>query len=293
MRIEELLNYYYEEFSENEKYICHYLSRHLEECSKQTIDEFASCCNVSKTLLVRFAKKLGLAGYSELKARLKLELKEQRTGTDGLLQIMTDSYHKMMDDLMKKNLSSFFDKLYGAERVFVYGSGSSQARAASEMKRIFLPAKEIIHLHGHGLCSVLHRIASPRDLVIIISLSGESESVIALARELRTNHVPAVSVTRLKSNTLASLCEENLYINSVQLPLQHNMEYEITTPYFILIEYLYLSYQNYLVQRKMEEEQQKAASGHQNMREETNCVYRDIPGTKGRCDDGNDVYKIL
>lgn len=251
MRIDELLNYYYEEFSENEKYVCHFLSRHLEECSKQTIEEFAAGCNVSKTLLVRFAKKLGLTGYSELKARIKIELQEKEAGTGGLLQIMTDSYHKMMDDLIKKNLSGFFDKLYSAERVFVYGSGSSQARAASEMKRIFLPAKEIIHLHGHDLCCALHKIAAPCDLVIIISLSGESETVVELARGLRTNHVPAVSVTRLKSNTLASLCEENLYINSVQLPVQHNLEYEITTPYFILIEYLYLSYQNYLIQRKL------------------------------------------
>ncbi len=82
--------------------------------------------------------------------------------------------------------------------------------------------------------------------MIIISLSGESDTVVELAKALRMNRVPLVSITRLTSNSLASVCEENLYINSVRLPVKYHIEYESSTPYFILIEYLYLSYQNYL-----------------------------------------------
>lgn len=246
MRIDERLNKYYEEFGKNEKQICHYLKGHYGDCCKKTLEEFAADCHVSKTLLVRFAKKLGLSGYRELKARIKLEQQEKLGDRDHMVQTMTDSYHKMMDDLMKKDLSGFFDKLYGARRVFVYGSGSSQARACGEMKRIFLPVKEMISLHGHDLSEVLEQRASPEDLVIIISLSGESEAVLKLARVLRARHVPAVSVTRLESNTLASLCGENLYIHSLHLPVNARLDYQMTTPYFILIEYLYLSYRNYI-----------------------------------------------
>lgn len=247
MRVDELLNECYDKFSDNEKYVCHYLTSHYRECSKMTVEEFASLCHVSKTLLVRFAKKLGLSGYSELKARIKIELQEREPNVDGLLQTVTDSYHKMMDDLNRKNLSSFFEKLYAAKRVFIYGSGSSQARAASEMKRIFLPVKEMINLHGHDLLCSLPPIATEDDLVIIISLSGESEQVVDLAGRLRTSQIPMVSVTGMRKNTLASLCEENLYIYTVQLPVEYGISYEFTTPYFILIEYLYLSYQNFLL----------------------------------------------
>ncbi len=253
MKMDELLNYHYDEFTDNEKYVCHYLVGHYEECSRKTVEEFAVCCNVSKTLLIRFAKKLGLSGYSELKARIRIELKEAEPNVEGLLQAMTDSYHKMMEDLVKKNLTSLFTKLFLADRVFVYGSGSSQARAASEMKRIFLPVKGMIQLHGHDLLCTLKKIAEPKDLVVIISLSGESDTVVELAKALRVSHVPTVSITRLKSNSLASLCEENLYINSIHLPVKYDIEYEISTPYFILIEYLYLSYQNYLAERKRNE----------------------------------------
>ena len=71
MRVDELLNMYYDELSDNEKYVCHYLTGHYEECGRKTVEEFAADCNVSRTLLIRFAKKLGLSGYSELKARIR------------------------------------------------------------------------------------------------------------------------------------------------------------------------------------------------------------------------------
>lgn len=250
MRIEQLLNLHYEEFGENEKYVCHYLAGHWEECRRKSLEDFARNCGVSKTLLVRFAKKLGLSGYSELKARLAVEAREKETPGEELLETVTDSYHKMMDSLVKKDLRPFFERLHRAERVFVYGSGSSQTRAASEMKRIFLPAREIVHLHGHDMCGALKKIASAGDMVIMISLSGESEAVVELARALRVKQVDTASITRLDSNTLASVCTDNLYIHSVQMPVGCGMEYEITTPYFILIEFLYLSYQNYLASKE-------------------------------------------
>ncbi len=245
-RIEELLNSRYDSFSENEKYICHYLTGHYRECAVDTIAEFAEKCSVSQTMLVRFAKKLGMSGYGELKARLKIDLEENPVSSEGLMEKVTQSYYKMMDDLVKRDMTGIFESLERAERVFIYGSGSSQTRAASEMKRIFLPVKEMVHIHGHDMCRALQKTAGDKDLVILISLSGESQAVVELGRALRTNHVPAVSITRLKNNTLASLCSENLYINSIQMPVEYDVEYEIATPYFILIEFLYLSYRNYL-----------------------------------------------
>lgn len=249
MGINERMNYYYDEFSENEKHVCRYLASHYPYCARLSINQFAKNCNVSKTMLVRFAKKIGLSGYSELKARIMLEMRESVSDAEGLLQNVTDSYHKMLDDLMKKDFSHLFERLYLAEKVFVYGSGSSQSRAASEMKRIFLPVKEMIHVHGHDMQYAIQNLASPQDLAIIISLSGESEAVIELARALKTKNVYAVSITKLGNNTLSSLCKENLYINSIRFPAEFHVEYEITTPYFLLIEFLYLSYRYYLSQQ--------------------------------------------
>ncbi|MCC8126427.1 MAG: MurR/RpiR family transcriptional regulator [Clostridiales bacterium] len=249
-RVEEILNAHYDSFNENEKYICHYLTGHYQDCAKDSIAVFSKKCNVSQTMLVRFAKKTGMAGYGELKARIRMELEGGDVSCQGLMERVTQSYHKMLDDMMKKDFANVFELIKNANQVFIYGSGSSQARVASEMKRIFLPVKGMTYVHGHDMVQALQRIAHPEDLVIIISLSGESDVVVDLAKMLRVNHVPMVSITRLKNNTLASIAAENLYIHSVQMSVGNEMEYEISTPYFILIEFLYLSYCNFLAEKR-------------------------------------------
>lgn len=252
MRLEEAFNKNYNRFTENEQYICRYLLEHKKECAVMSITEFAGSCHVSESMLVRFAKKNGLAGYGELKARLRLEEQETEEAMgpgEGLLNTVTDSYHKMMDELIGRGLDSLFEKLHRARRVFLYGSGSAQTRAASEMKRIFLPVKEMFHIHGHDMRGALSRVMTERDMAVIISLTGESEATVSLARELRLRQVPTLSITRLGNNTLASVCDENLYIHSITLPARYGVEYEISTPYFILIEYLYLAYQEFLKRR--------------------------------------------
>ena len=250
MKINFLLNQQYGTFSENERHICHFLSGHLRECTIQSVDDFARNCHVSKTMLVRFAQKLGFSGWRELKARIRLDLLDRVSETDDLLQHITDSCQKMMDELLKTDLTRFFDLLKTAQRVFILGSGSSQIRVASEMKRIFLPVREMVQFEGHDMGHAICNIASSQDLVILISLSGESEAVVSLARELRTQHIPAVSITRMTSNMLASLCVENLYITSTRMMVAPDVEYETTTPFFILVEFLYLSYLNYLSELK-------------------------------------------
>lgn len=246
MGIEELINGRYQSFSENERYVCAYLLGHKRECCRASIGAFARECGVSQALLVRFAKKLGFSGYGELKARLRLEEERGQKEGGSLIPLVTDGYHRMMDGLMERDLSRLFERLKGAKRVFLYASGSAQARAASEMKRIFLPVKSMLHVHGHDLAGALGSTAGREDLVFLISMSGESESVVALAASLRAAGVPSVSITRQCSNSLAELCSENLYIDSMGLRVEGVGKYETPTPYFILIEFLYLSYLSYL-----------------------------------------------
>ena len=104
-------------------------------------------------------------------------------------------------------------------------------------------------MHGHDMTKPFEQMAAQTDLVIIISFYGESSHVLSLAENLRIKGVPMVSITRMKTNSLASICEENLYIQSVSVSSPYGIPYEITTPYFILIELLYIKYQQYIVDK--------------------------------------------
>lgn len=247
MRFEELMNRYYRTFSENEKYVCRYIMEHKKDCCQKSIDEFAKECHVSKTMLVRFAKKMLLPGFGELKAMIRLETEENLDSQDKLLDTVTGSYHKMIDDFYKRDMTGILEKIRRADRILIYGSGTAQSHVASEFKRIFLPVnKPLFYIYGHDMVTALSKSAKSDDLVFIFSLTGEEKSIISLAEYMRLKQVPSVSVTRMQNNPLASLCEENLYIHSVQIPMEYGIDYEIVTPYFILIELLFLRYQIYI-----------------------------------------------
>lgn len=74
MRLEELLNQYSDRLSENDLYIWDYVEKHKKQCENMTIEELARKCNVSRTTVLRFTKKLSLKGFGEFKVHLRMEM---------------------------------------------------------------------------------------------------------------------------------------------------------------------------------------------------------------------------
>ena len=71
MVIEELINKYRSNLNSTDMIIWKYIYNNKNKCRNMTINELAKNCNVSRTTILRFSKKLSLDGYSELKAVLK------------------------------------------------------------------------------------------------------------------------------------------------------------------------------------------------------------------------------
>lgn len=247
MKLENLVNRYYDLFSENDKYIAQCVVKNQKDCIALSIEEFAVKYHVSKSSLTRFAQKLQMPGYSELRSVLRLgKMEEQRTDFAFKNEVIRN-YHKMIEYVRQTDYRSLFHKMYKAERIMIYAGGSSQAGAAKEFQRIFLPLhKKIYYMNGYDMAQAFGSLVQKDDLVILMSLTGNEAHVVELANTLRVRGVHTVSVTRIQMNELASICEENLYIYALSLPRVYQVEYEITTPYFILIELLFIQYQLYL-----------------------------------------------
>lgn len=251
MNIESLINKNYEKLNENDRLICSYILNNKEECIKLSIGELAKRCNVSETTIFRFTKKISLKGFSELKIILKHK-KAGKQEREDFLEEIVESYYKMIDDIGRENLRRLFEKIYMAENLIIYGEGYSKARVVSEFKRIFLQAKEnIFGIYGLDMIESVFKISNENDLVVIISLEGEEENLLNLAKMLNSKGVETLSITKKNNNSLAGICKENLYINSIETPSSYNIKYEIFTPYFILIELIFLKYQNFLSVNKI------------------------------------------
>ena len=89
-------------------------------------------------------------------------------------------------------------------------------------------------------------------LFIVISLSGETASVVEYAQQLHANQIPLISLTRLKSNSLSRLATESLYVTICNMPYACGAEktYESMLGFFLLVEIWFLSYSQFLSEQE-------------------------------------------
>lgn len=257
MTIDELVNKYYENLNDSDLYIWNYISKNKSKTCNYTIEELAKCCNVSKTSIIRFTKKLSLSGFSELKVYLKLEKDKPafETKEEDYLNQLCLNYSESAQSLRNANMDSAFEYIYNAKRVFIFGSGSIQLNAAKEIYRLFFKGGEYFHYFDskYDIEDAMYNLTES-DVMMIISLNGESDTVIDLAKKLKLKNIPTISVTQSKNNTLATLSTESLYFSSHSYRLPGNgCTVGLLSSLFIFTEIFYIKYQIYK-NKKMESE---------------------------------------
>lgn len=244
MALDTLINKYYNELNENDLLIWKYIQNNMEICLHLSADELAKKCNVSRTTILRFVKKISLQNYADLKLYIKMYYQEKESQYYQYnLSKVCDSYHKIISNVKQKDYKNVFEKIYSADRIFVYGTGNAQKSEARELKRIFLALGKCIYdLYDEGEVDLLLDTFNKKDLFFIISLSGESKEAIGICRKIKVKDVTSISITRLKNNHLAELCDENLYVATNFI---EGLNYEITTLFYILFDILLIKYMEF------------------------------------------------
>ncbi|MGN1014735.1 MAG: MurR/RpiR family transcriptional regulator [Butyricicoccus sp.] len=245
MNIEALVNQNYSRFSESDRAVWGYLSEHRAECEDISIGKMAQKSCVSRTAVMRFAQKLGFHGFAELKLYLKMD--NQKTEVSSQTDAICELYQNVMQSVREKDCTALFDRMERARQVFLCGEGMVQTSIKKEFKRIFMSGGIIAYdtPSGQELHNLMPLFCSD-DFCVLISVSGENEKMLALAKQLRIRGVPMLSITKNRENTLAHLCEFHLYVEDsgpIETPIQ--WRYESATSYFILIEILFLKYLEY------------------------------------------------
>lgn len=245
MNIEGLVNQNYARFSESDRAVWNYMSQHREECAELAIGAMAKKCCVSRTAVMRFAQKLGFHGFAELKVYLKLD--NQKEEVSSQIDQVCSTYHNVAENMLYKDCDRLFDAIECAKRLFICGEGMVQTSIKREFKRIFMSAGCMFYdvPSGQELFNLLS-LMTEQDLCILVSVSGENEKMVQMAHQLRVRGTKLISITKNNENTLAHLCDYQLYVEAgelVETPI-HWM-YTSTTSYFILIDILFLKYLEY------------------------------------------------
>lgn len=250
MKLEELINKRKGVLNQTDMVIWKYIFNNKQQCRHMSIHDLAKACCVSSTTVVRFAQKLSLDGFGELKAILKMEEERGIHEEQDVLEAITSFYQHSWKEIVKRNVDDASRLMYRAKRVFAYASGYVQSNVVQEIKRLFFFDDVLIYeVRGQEEFHALAKMMTPDDLVIIVSLSGETPLAVEFAQKLQLKDVPLISITRLHDNTLASLSTENLYVTPATFQIYEAEEdrtpYQSMLPYFLLIEIWYVKYKLY------------------------------------------------
>lgn len=189
------------------------------------IRELADESHVSTSTVLRFCKKMGCNGYAEFKVMYKQYLEGERKTT------INDDVSEVMDFLRKSSTVDFEEKLNGivhiianTRRIIFIGSGMSGivakygARNFSSMGKFSLYIDEP-HYPTEGKIF-------ENALVIICSVSGESNDTIKHLTRFKKENCVTVSITNSENSTIARMSDYNIAYYTNYLKIK---EYDITT----------------------------------------------------------------
>ena len=262
MQLDEIINKHKSALNATDMVIWKYIVNHRRAVRHISIHELARDCAVSSTTIVRFAQKLGLDGFGELKAILKMEEATGEVFRDDVLKALGEFYVKTAEKLMAKNYDKASGLIHEANHVYAYASGYVQSNVVQELKRLFFYDNVLIfEIRGREEFNAVMETATKDDLFIFVSFSGESPNVTDFAQQLRLRDIPLISITKLHDNTLAGLSTVNLYVSPAMFQLYSEDDgrppFQSMMPYFLLLEIWYVKYRIYihhLAQRAQEKE---------------------------------------
>ena len=210
-----------------EKKIAQYVLSNAEEMVSLSISEFAQRCGCGDATAVRFSRRLGLAGYQDLKIRIATEL-SAASSIDSHIEkndSCFDIFQKRMADIHAslKNTESVLDKqkldeaaqtIMRADRIVIFGLGNSAAiaqDATHKFLRLGLAAQACCDNHMQAIVASHLRRGS---VAIGISHSGSSKDIVEALRLCKVCGATTISLSNWGSSPIVESSDIALFTKS-------------------------------------------------------------------------------
>ena len=213
-------------FTDVEILIYNYIMQNSQNIRYMTIRELADAVHVSTSAIMRFCKKLDCEGYAEFKVQFKMHLEEikEKQPLNDISEII-HYFQSVNNEEFEQNISPVAQLVSQAKQIIFVGIGTSGilgkygARYFSNIGKFSYFIDDPFYPNIGGI--------SDDAVVIMLSVSGETEQTLNLARFFLQQRCTLVSITNSTNSTLAKMSQYNL---SYYMTNQKNQkEYDITT----------------------------------------------------------------
>ncbi|MDY3618401.1 MurR/RpiR family transcriptional regulator [Agathobaculum sp.] len=221
------------QLSKSEQKIGAYIAAHPGEAAAVSSQELARATGTSGSTLTRFCQKLGYRNFIEFQTLLAGEGAPERAPED-ILHKINHYYGRTLGEacalVCPADFEAFVQKIHDAEKILVFGLGSSGLTANEFNMRLVQMGFTSTAMTDSFLMRVQSSLFSPKDLIIAVSNSGETPEVVSACEIAKSVGAQICALTQNTRGRLAHLADsvllagdirqvgDDLFIDS-QLPL--------------------------------------------------------------------------
>lgn len=245
MVLDKLVNQYYEGLSDNDLYMIKVIHDNIDKMKGMKIQELAELSHTSISSIHRLAKKLGFDGYSDLKSYIKLN-DVPGEDPDDLMELLDHDIKQTLKHLDQLNFDKLNQMIDDAPFIYIYGTGTAQLEVANDVQRqlLSLYKRSMVLKNERELMNGIEQL-SEEELLLIISLSGETKNFEEIIHMIKARNVQYISVTTLKDNLLAQNAMFNIYVNSTPFYLFNGINNSSFLPYHIVFDVILRKFSNW------------------------------------------------
>ena len=217
----------YDSLGRGEKKIAHWLLENPSELISMSISEVAAVCGCGDATVIRFAKRLGLSGYQELKVNVARELGNSITGNLSFSKEDTamDLYAKHIADikialedtgryLSEDVLTAAAEALTKAKTIAVMGLGNSAPIAQDAAHKFLRSGLSAGAYSDNHMQMIVASHLTAGDVLLAISHSGSSVDIISAMERAKANGATTVCITNRGKSPILKYTDYPLFTNA-------------------------------------------------------------------------------
>lgn len=208
MKFEERVLFYEFQLNDTDDLIIDYIRKHRDKLGEITIKKIADDNFTVPNTVMRVCKKLGYKGFSELKVLLA---KEKNDNDEIIYDKIPKSISKTLSLIDYDQLLVVANKIKKAETCHFIGVGDSRTSCDMMVKNLMCQDKRSVSYMDYHDIDYRIKHCSKKDILFFISVSGENERLIKVAKEAKQRGIFIVSITHFSKNSLSKLSDIPLY----------------------------------------------------------------------------------
>lgn len=202
--------------SSSEKYLWEYIQNNLDDIPNLSIVKLSEDANVSTATIVRTTKKMGYSGYTDFRQQLTIKRKDtqqyknlEKVDHDIKQAILKNKYE--VDNTLKMlNVGSIEDaiqKIKKSSDIYIFARGFSEFIAQELLVKLQLLGKNCVLSTDPNIIVTMSKRIRREDLVIFITLNGETKELVAGAKNAFDNGVSTLTITTNEESSIIKYSE--------------------------------------------------------------------------------------